>query len=248
MSAGKGIQYTDAAAPEGMRLYAIGDVHGRFDCLTRMHAMIAAEIERDRPADWRIIHLGDYVDRGPQSRQVLDLLANATKRDPRMIALMGNHDQGFLDFLADPADARLFIDYGGFDTAASYGVVLDTLTFDSTVRSHRDLVAAMPAQHLTFLRDLARCCSFGDFFFCHAGVKPGVALDAQNPHDLIWIRGEFLRHQLPFEKVVVHGHTPGDEPEIMPNRVNVDTRAYDSGRLTALVVEGREKRFIVAEA
>src|SRR5690606_32836114 len=109
-----GINYLDATAPEGMRLYAIGDVHGRFDCLTKMHAMIAAEIERDRPADWRIIHLGDYVDRGPQSREVLDFLSTATKREPRIIALRGNHDEGFLDFLADPADARLFIDYGGF--------------------------------------------------------------------------------------------------------------------------------------
>lgn len=240
----QGVHYLDAAAPEGMRLYAIGDVHGRFDCLTKMHALIADEIARDAPADWRVIHLGDYVDRGPQSAKVLDLLAKACAHDPRMIALMGNHDEGFLDFLTDPADARLFIDYGGFDTAASYGVVLNAGSRDSLMESHRQLLAAMPEKHLLFLRDLKRSVSFGDFFFCHAGVRPGVPLPEQSPHDLIWIRREFLHHAGLFEKVIVHGHTPHHEPEVMPNRVNVDTLAYDSGTLTALVVDGREKRFM----
>jgi len=229
-----------------MRLYAIGDVHGRFDCLSAMHALIAAEIARDRPADWRVIHLGDYVDRGPQSRQVLDFLAEATARAPRNVALMGNHDQGFLDFLANPADAQLFLRYGGFDTAASYGVVLDTVTEEALRRSHAELVAALPAAHLRFLRDLPRSMSFGDFFFCHAGVRPGVALDAQTPHDLIWIRREFLDHPGLHDKVVVHGHTPVGRPEILANRVNVDTMAFDTGRLTALVVEDKEKRFLEA--
>ena len=243
-----GIHYLDAAGPEGMRLYAIGDVHGRLDCLTKMHDMIAHEIERDRPADWRIIHLGDYVDRGPQSRQVLDFLSRACARDPRMLALMGNHDEGFLDFLANPANDRLFTGFGGFDTAASYGVLLDVGSEQARMESHRELLAAMPDAHLPFLRGLPRSVSFGDFFFCHAGVRPGVALDAQNPRDLIWIRAEFLHHPALFEKVVVHGHTPVPAPQAMPNRVNVDTMAFDTGRLTALVVDGREKRFLVAEA
>lgn len=243
-----GLAYRDAAAPDGMRLYAIGDVHGRLDLLERMHAAIAAEIGRDRPDDWRIIHLGDYVDRGPGSRQVLDLLAAANADDPRVIALLGNHDEGFLDFLADPANDRLFVGYGGFETAASYGIVLDTLTPQTLRNSHRALAAAVPAGHTAFLRALPRACAFGDFFFCHAGVRPGVRLDAQDPYDLIWIRGEFLHHPGLFDKVVVHGHTPADEPEVRPNRVNVDTRAFSSGRLTALVVEGREKRFLVAQA
>lgn len=244
MSAGEGVHFHDAEGPEGTRLYAIGDVHGRFDCLEMLHETIAREIERDRPADWRIVHLGDYVDRGPQSARVLDFLARRGAEDARILALAGNHDEGFLDFLADPARGRLFIDHGGFDTAASYGVVLDTGSPQALQASHRALVAAMPAAHLSFLRDLARAATFGDFFFCHAGVRPGVALDEQHPHDLIWIRGEFLHHQGLFEKVVVHGHTPGRAPEVMANRVNLDTMAYDSGRLTALVVEGREKRFL----
>lgn len=241
-----GVEFSKAAGPQDMRLYAIGDVHGRLDCLARMHELIAAEVARDRPADWRVIHLGDYVDRGPQSRQVLDLLVAARARDPRNIALMGNHDEGFLDFLADPAHDRLFVDFGGFDTAASYGVLLDVRSRATLVESHRQLLDAMPDAHFSFLRDLQRSASFGDFFFCHAGVRPGVPLKAQNPHDLNWIRREFLDHPGLFEKVIVHGHTPVREPEARPNRVNVDTRAFETGRLTALVVEGREKRFLTA--
>lgn len=243
-----GIHFLDAAAPEGMRLYAIGDVHGRLDCLTRMHGMIAAEIARDRPDDWRVIHLGDYVDRGPDSAGVLELLASATANDERMMALLGNHDEGFVDFLANPRDAELFLGFGGFDTAASYGVVLDVVDEAALLDSHRRLVAAVPESHLMFLRDRPRSAAFGDFFFCHAGVRPGVALDSQAPHDLIWIRREFLSHPGLYDKVVVHGHTPVGRPEIMANRVDVDTMAYDTGRLTALVVEGREKRFIEAVA
>ena len=242
------MRYEDAAAPEGMRLYAIGDVHGRADLLAIMHGQIAQEIARDGVANWRIVHLGDYVDRGPQSRQVLELLVAACGRDARNIALMGNHDEGFLDFLADPMNARLFIDYGGFDTAASYGVVLRTESPDALYKSHAELMAAMPQAHLIFVRDLKRSVAFGDFYFCHAGVRPGVPLGDQNPHDLIWIRREFLNHDGLFEKVVVHGHTPHDAPQVLANRVNVDTMAFSSGRLTALVVDGREKRFLAATA
>jgi len=247
MSGGAGIEFASARGPDDVRIYAIGDVHGRFDCLSEMHELIAREIERDQPADWRIIHLGDYVDRGPHSAEVLNFLAKRCGEDSRIIALAGNHDQGFLDFLADPADSELFIHYGGFDTAASYGVVLETHSRETLAASHRRMLAAIPTPHLTFLRDLERSCSFGDFFFCHAGVRPGVALDAQSEHDLIWIRGEFLRHEGLFEKVIVHGHTPCSRPEVLANRVNVDTKAFDTGRLTALVVDGSEKRLLSAD-
>jgi serine/threonine protein phosphatase 1 len=243
-----GVHFLDAAAPDGMRLYAIGDVHGRLDCLTAMHDLIAAEIERDRPQDWRIIHLGDYVDRGPDSAGVLDFLAKATRGDGRILALFGNHDEGFLDFLANPNEADLFLRFGGFDTAASYGVVLDVLTGQSLAKSHRELVYAVPEGHLTFLRDRPRWLAFGDFFFCHAGVRPGVPLDSQHPHDLIWIRREFITHEGLYDKVIVHGHTPVGRPEVTANRVDVDTMAFDTGRLTALVVDGTEKRFIEARA
>lgn len=248
MTEAAGVHFEDARGPEGLRIYAIGDVHGRFDCLSLMHELIARELREDPPQDWRIIHLGDYVDRGPQSAQVLDFLAAAMKSDPRNIALMGNHDEGFLHFLADPHNARLFVDYGGFDTTASYGVLLDARSVEGLRRSHQEMMAAMPEEHLRFLRDLQRWCSFGDFFFCHAGVRPGVALDKQDPEDLIWIRDAFLASSALFPKVIVHGHTPKRAPEIRANRVNVDTMAFDSGILTALVIDGTEKRFLTAQA
>lgn len=243
-----GVHFLDAAAPYGMRLYAIGDVHGRLDCLAAMHALIEAELARDRPADWRIVHLGDYVDRGPQAAQVLDFLAEATARDSRVIALRGNHDEGVLDFLADPPTAGLFLDCGGSATAASYGVVLDMTSREALMRGRDALAASMPPAHLRFLRNLPCSVSFGDFFFCHAGIRPGVPLDEQDPRDLIWIRGEFTRHPHLHGKVIVHGHTPHHEPEVMGNRVNVDTMAFETGRLTALVVDGSDKRFLEARA
>lgn len=244
MSDNGGISFDDAAGPDGMRIYAIGDVHGRFDCLTRLHGMIRAEIERDAPRDWRIIHLGDYVDRGPQSNEVLNFLSHACATDSRMLALMGNHDEGFVRFLDDPQDAYLFIEYGGYDTCASYLVYLDARSRETREASRRKMLDAMPASHVDFLRELPQSFSYGDFFFCHAGIRPGVVLDQQDPHDLMWIRREFLDHESLLEKVVVHGHTPSREPVVKPNRVNVDTKAFESGRLTALVIDGREKLFL----
>ena len=125
MRTGPGVHFLDAAAPEGMRLYAIGDVHGRFDLLKEMHTRVRGEIVRDRPADWRIIHVGDYVDRGPQSREVIELLLELTRSDPHVVALAGNHDIGFVDFLRRPAAVSLFAHNGGEQTARSYGVEVD---------------------------------------------------------------------------------------------------------------------------
>src|SRR5690606_22046505 len=133
-----------------MRIYAIGDVHGRFDPLQQMHRLIAAEILRDHPRDWRVIHLGDYVDRGPQSAQVLDCLTKLVARDPRYIALMGNHDEGMLEFLTDPTaeGARIFLNFGGVETAQSYGVALDETSRAQLLESHRLLLSALPDKHM----------------------------------------------------------------------------------------------------
>ncbi|MGE0652256.1 MAG: metallophosphoesterase [Alphaproteobacteria bacterium] len=239
-----GVHYLDAKGPEGIRLYAIGDVHGRLDLLGEMHARIAEEIDRDRPADWRIIHLGDYVDRGPDSRGVIDLLIAAQATDPRVLALCGNHDSGFADFLVKPDPSGLFARYGGVQTAASYGVALDPGNAEGFRAQARALEEAVPRGHRRFLRALPYSVTFGDFFFCHAGIRPGVALEEQDPADLIWIREAFLSHPELHPKVVVHGHTPKGEAEIMPNRVNVDTAAFQSDRLTALVVDGASKRLM----
>lgn len=237
----------EARPPAGMRIYAIGDVHGRLDLLRRMHEMIGDDLARHQPDDWRAIHLGDYIDRGPDSKGVLDFLITAQKRDARHLALMGNHDDGFIDFLHDPDAAGLFARFGGEDTARSYGVELDFGHPERLRAGHAALVLAVPADHVDFLLQLGLSASFGDFFLCHAGVRPGVPLDRQAPADLIWIRDEFLRWPGLHEKVVVHGHTPTARPELRPNRVNVDTGAFRTGLLTALVLEGGEKRLMFAD-
>ncbi|QPC94636.1 metallophosphoesterase [Mesorhizobium sp. INR15] len=246
-----GIHFLDAQGPEGVRLYAIGDVHGRLDLLAAMHSQIMAEIERDQPFDWRVIHLGDYVDRGPDSKGVIDFLIEARKRDPRHLMLAGNHDIGFLDFLKTPAPDGLFVRFGGIQTAQSYGVAITegaSAWFgkaEAAVRKgHTALVEAVPRSHVAFLRSLPFSLTLGDFFFCHAGIKPGVALERQSMQDLIWIRDVFHNHPGLFPKIIVHGHTPVAEAEVMANRVNVDTLAWQSGILTALVVDGSDKRIL----
>jgi serine/threonine protein phosphatase 1 len=232
---------SQARAPDGMRIYAIGDVHGHAGLLSHMHGVIREEIGRDRPEDWRIVHVGDYVDRGPDSRGVLEFLSNAVAGNARIVTLRGNHDQGLVDFLHEADWNGVFANNGGEGTAASYGVTAHFLP--ETAQAERDaLVAAMPPAHREFLESLPLSLALGDYFFCHAGIRPGVPLDRQVPHDLMWIRKPFLSHEGPHPKVIVHGHTPQREPEVLPNRVNIDTGIYMTGRLTSLVLEGDRKR------
>ena len=239
-----GIDLAAARAPDGMRLYAIGDVHGRLDLLERMHARIRAEIAASRPADWRIVHVGDYVDRGPQSKGVIDFLIDATRTDPRHVALGGNHDAAMLEFLRGADTDGLFARFGGRETALSYGVDADFASPALARRTADALLAAMPPAHVDFLERLPLSVSFGDFFFCHAGIRPGLPLERQDPNDLIWIRDVFLNDPRLHPKVIVHGHTPAPQAQVLANRVNVDTGAFRSNRLTALVVDCAAKRTI----
>ncbi len=240
----EGIHLMDAAGPAGIRIYAIGDVHGRLDLLREMHARIREEIERDAPDDWRVVHVGDYIDRGPDSKGVIDFVIAAISADDRHIALAGNHDVGLLEFFDEPGPQTLFAGHGGRQTARSYGVGADFSSSALAREAAARLKAAMPREHVEFLSTLPRSVAFGDFFFCHAGIRPGVPLALQNPEDLIWIREKFLNSPLLHEKVVVHGHTPSQAPEIMPNRVNVDTAAFSTGVLTALSIDGTRKRIL----
>ncbi len=242
-----GIGYSEAKGPAGIVVYAIGDVHGRLDLLARMHETIAADAGR-RGGEWRIVHLGDYVDRGPESRGVIEHLVNRSAADRRVLALAGNHDVGFLDFLSSPDPNGTFARYGGVETAQSYGVALDPDDVETFPSACRALDAAVLQAHRDFLRGLKFSATFGDFFFCHAGIRPGVALDAQDEQDLIWIRGEFHRHEGLYPKVIVHGHTPVPAPDVRANRVNIDTGAFASGTLTALVIDGTEKQLLTVEA
>jgi serine/threonine protein phosphatase 1 len=236
-----GIHLDDASGPEGVRLYAIGDVHGRLDLLEKMHELIAGEIDRDKPVDWLVIHLGDYVDRGPDSRGVIDFLITARNRDERFMTLTGNHDLGLLDFLAEPRMDSLFMEFGGIQTAASYGVSFEPADPDLS-RFHSELLDAVPREHIRFILSCGFNVAIGDFFFCHAGIRPGVSLDRQDQDDLVWIRKGFLDCPDLFPKVVVHGHTITRQPELRANRVNIDTGAWFSDVLTAFVVDGGNKR------
>jgi serine/threonine protein phosphatase 1 len=224
-----------------MRLYAIGDVHGCAALLADVHERIAADL-RERPAGYRIIHLGDYADRGPDSAGTIGRLAQMTAEDDRVICLRGNHDQLLMDFLTDPLRAAdLFLSNGGDATLASYGVPVGA--YDPEELS-AELNRLLPPADRAFLFALPLSAGFGDYFFVHGGIRPGVPLEAQVPADLLWIRQEFLLDRRDHGVVVVHGHTPAEEPEVKPNRINIDTGAVFGGPLTCLVLEEAEHRFL----
>ena len=198
-----------------VRHYAIGDVHGRFDLLGR-----ALEAIGDLEAqDARLVLLGDYVDRGPQSREVVDKLIELSASD-RVVCLRGNHEELMVDGLAgDPDETLTWLLNGGQTTVESYG-------------------GEIPLAHLDWMRALPVSYETDHHFFVHAGVRPGVPLDAQDSRDMVWIRGPFLDSDEDFGKHVVHGHSPDVEPELRPNRTNLDTGAYDTGTLTVGVFDG----------
>ncbi|MFS2323987.1 metallophosphoesterase [Brucella sp. H1_1004] len=241
-----GMTLQDAKGPEGIRLYAIGDVHGRLDLLQDMHGLIRADLDHNPTHDWRIIHLGDYIDRGPDSKGVLDFLIHASTHDPRILALIGNHDDGFLHYLATGDTNGIFALHGGSDTARSYGVEVDYTDPTSAKAAYPKLLDAIPQTHIDYIRSMPSWLSFGDFFFCHAGVNPVVPLDAQDRDDLMWIRTLFLKWTDPLDKVIIHGHTPQRVVDVQPNRVNLDTYAWKNGKLSAIVIDGPEKRFLEA--
>ncbi len=228
---------------EGLRVYAIGDVHGRADLLKRLFALIDADLDRRPPAQAQHVMLGDYVDRGPASREVIDLiLARAAQHE--IIALKGNHDAFLLQALDDPPAMGDWLLMHGVETLASYGLTSANVAGSRFSDLARAFAAALPEDHLQFFRGLKSSFSCGDFFFAHAGVRPGIDLERQSEADLIWIRQEFLRHQGDFGKIVVHGHTPVREVERRANRIGIDTAAYATGKLTALVIEGSDLRIL----
>ncbi len=237
------------AVPDGLRIYAVGDVHGRFDLLADLAEKIRADLADNPPEASVEIYLGDYVDRGPDARLVIEWLRSQTSVCGKRICLKGNHEDIFLRFIADPGIAEYWRDLGGFETLYSYGVPPPVArTGDANLASHELFMQAMPAEDAEFLRTLTLFASFGDYLFVHAGLRPGVALEKQVEEDLIWIREPFLTSSHDFGQIVVHGHTPADAPEIRRNRINIDTGAFLTGCLTCLVLEGTERRFIQSGA
>ncbi len=238
-----GGQKKTARAPDGVRIYAVGDVHGCAGHLDRLMATIAKD-EDGKPA--QIVFLGDYLDRGPDSRAVVERLLAIRAERPGAVFLKGNHEDVFLAFLNDPVGNADWLEWGGAETLESYGVErpLGRDPADLAV----DLSARVPASHMEFLKGLELWRAFGDYLFVHAGLRPGVALEAQSEQDLLWIRGDF-HHAAPDkrpDKVVVHGHQPLRKPLDAGWRIDVDTGACFGGRLTAVVLEGDSRRFISA--
>jgi serine/threonine protein phosphatase 1 len=228
------------AVPHGTRVYAIGDIHG---CLVQFDALIAA-IEADDarrgPAQTTMILLGDLVDRGPDSAGVVRRARDwAARRKVRHIA--GNHEEMFLDSFEDRGTLKHFIKYGGRETILSYGV--DPRAYrDASIEQTRVLMtAAVPAADREFLAAAEDAIEIGDYLFVHAGIQPDVPLDEQLTSDLRWIREPFLSHPAAHGPIVVHGHTITEDIELRPNRIGLDTGAYDSGRLTALGLEGAQR-------
>lgn len=234
-----------------MHLYAIGDIHGQLALLTEAHARIARDQREYGPGT--VVHLGDYVDRGPDSRGVVEFLRRGMEDGRDWVVLKGNHDRMFTGFLNDPAwpDPGLRSDLswlhprlGGAATLASYGV--KNAGDRPLAKVHAEAVAAVPAEHRAFLTALPDRHRAGEAILVHAGLRPGVALEDQSETDLLWIRQGFLELRSDFGGLVVHGHTAIDAPAHYGNRVNLDSGAAYGGPLTAAVIQGREVSVLTA--
>jgi len=230
--------------PDGGRLYVVGDIHGRSDLLDRMVLEIRRDLEAHPIGACLTVTLGDYLDRGPDSRGVLDrLVRNPFPTD--FVALKGNHEELFERFLRDPSVAGQWRRLGGLETLRSYGVPVRSLMAGRDYQQATEaLRAAVPQAHLEFLASLKMSLTVGRYFLCHAGIRPGVPLEAQSADDLLWIREQFLDSRADFGKIVVHGHTPVEQPEVRPNRINIDTGAFMTGRLTCVALESERIRFL----
>jgi serine/threonine protein phosphatase 1 len=225
----------------------VGDIHGRLDLLETMLVLIARDAQaRESTRHKTLVFVGDYVDRGPDSRGVVERLIKDPLEGFDTHFLKGNHEAILLDFLEDPWRLDHWLMNGGDATMRSYGVDIERLAgLGAPPEIWRNTFAdALPDTHLAFFRDLKLSVSFGDYLFVHAGVRPGVPLEAQSEADLIWIRAPFLDHGAPFGKIVVHGHTPERAPVTRPNRIGIDTGAVFTGRLTALKLQDGSRDFL----
>jgi serine/threonine protein phosphatase 1 len=239
------------ALPRGVRVYAVGDVHGRLDLLRGIEELIEQDrLDSGRHLDSLVIHLGDLVDRGFESSGVLDHLIAQARGGPPRVLLLGNHDLWLREFVAadrtDPDQVASWIRFGGDATLLSYGIKLDPrlAEADRFDRARLELRLRFPAAHAALLAGLDLAFGFGDYFFCHAGIRPDIPLARQSEADLLWIREPFLTWSGDCGKIVVHGHTVEEAPVTRPNRIGIDTGACWTGRLTCLVLEGTDRRFL----
>jgi serine/threonine protein phosphatase 1 len=232
---------SETASTGGRVVYGVGDIHGRLDLLDQLLDLIAADFAAlgrdDRPV---VVFVGDYVDRGADSAGVIERVAALKAASSgtsgfEVRALMGNHEQTLLQFLDSPEGGPVWAEFGGGETLASYGVPRPVGRDPETWRAAQEAFQRnLPSRHLAFLRQLELSATYGDYLFVHAGVRPGRSLADQDPQDLLWIRGDFLHQPHGLGVVVVHGHTPDEEPFLGRERINVDTGAYATGVLTAV--------------
>lgn len=229
---------------DGARLYVVGDIHGRIDLLDGVLRKIAADLTHRPMARAPVIFLGDYIDRGRHSREVISRLIELGDAI-EVHCLRGNHEKVAVDYIRNPAAFQSWRSIGGLETLASYGIFCAlNPSGEEQQRVSAEFREALPPRHLAFLSQLKPSFCIDDVFFAHAGVRPGVPLEAQAEMDLMWIRDHFLQHQGSFGKIVVHGHTPVRAPDIKPNRINIDTGAYVTGRLTCMWIEGDRIGFL----
>ncbi len=230
-------------------VYAIGDIHGRIDVLDVLLGRIRSDLLELKPADRpSLVFLGDYIDRGPGSRAVIDRVLELGS-EFNVIALRGNHEDALIRFLEDPEANTGWLDHGGVQTLLAYGVNPPQRADQLPWTDLRDRFAqALPDNHLRFFRQLEHYAEIGDYVFAHAGVRPDVALDQQTAHDLMWIRKPFLEADQAMDRVVVHGHTPAETPHMGRWRIGIDTGAYATGVLTAVRLHGTDRSFISSRA
>jgi serine/threonine protein phosphatase 1 len=234
-----------ARVPDGMRVYAIGDVHGRLDLFEALLASIDADNARRGTADVRLVLLGDLIDRGPASYGVIEKAMALKRSSPAVSILMGNHEEVFLRAIrGDTRATRLLVRVGGRATMMSYGFTdqeYQDLDYDELTER---LAERVPAAHVAFIEGFDDVVEYGDYAFVHAGIRPGVDLAEQRVSDLRWIRDEFLSHPGSHGRVIVHGHSITEEVDHQVNRIGIDTGAFASGRLTALALEGEARWFL----
>lgn len=246
-----GEDHADAAAmpvarvPQGQRVYAVGDIHGRLDLFDQLLQRIEEDDARRSPAETTLILLGDLVDRGPESRGVVDR-AMQLVQNGKVRVLAGNHEEMLLTSMASDEALRHFLRHGGKETLFSYGLPPEEYSRSTLPELRERMNTLVPAEHVDFFRAMEDRIAIGDYLFVHAGVRPEVPVEQQTTSDLRWIRREFLDHAQWHGHMIVHGHTITEEPEAMPNRIGIDTGAYASGRLTALGVEADAHWFVSA--
>ena len=235
------------AAPPETRIYAIGDIHGRLDLLVRLQELIVADAARSNARRRVLVYVGDYIDRGPDSAGVIDLLLDRPLPGFEIVHLLGNHEDTFLQFPDDTGVGPSWLTYGGVQTLASYFIdAAPYFQYDERElqRLQGEIRRRVPRRHIEFMRRLALTHMEADYLFVHAGIRPGVPLERQERDDLLWIRGEFLDSTEDHGKIVVHGHTISELPDQQPNRIGIDTGAFHTGRLTCVVLDGSSRKFL----